>query len=338
VIRRWVLRHRRLSIVARRVLDVGRGFRARLPTAAAGAGTYPTSYRVTPAPSAIATDWPEPPVIDNPIRAEVVHEEPVPPMSYDLALFEALNAEYAAKPVAPRAPKYDTASLADRSRQRIAVVHDHLDLRDRTVLEVGCGAGYEVWYLAHQLGCDAWGIDISPRVGWSALRDDRVHLIEGDIATRGSLPENTFDRVVSFTVWEHVTRPIEAITELNRVMKPGGLAWVRANLYRGPTASHRTRDIKFPFPHLLFGDDVIAEGLRRARRPALGAAWVNRLTWEQYENAFLAAGFTIRALSFTTYPLDEAFYARFEDILGRYPKVDLERGFFQVVLEKTAAR
>jgi SAM-dependent methyltransferase len=259
-------------------------------------------------------------------------------MSFDLALFEELNAEYAAKPVAPTAPQYDTKSLADRSRRRIAVVHDHLDLRGRTVLEVGCGAGYEVWYLAHQLGCDAWGIDISPRVAWPVLRDERVHLIEGDIAIRGTLPENTFDRVVSFTVWEHVTRPIEAITELNRVMKLGGLAWVRANLYRGPTASHRTRDIAFPFPHLLFDDAVIAEGLRRAGRPALGAAWVNRLTWEQYEAAFLAAGFAIKALSFTTYPLDEAFYRRFEDILGRYPRVDLERGFFQVVLEKTAAR
>ncbi|HEX2755943.1 MAG TPA: hypothetical protein VHM48_10790, partial [Candidatus Limnocylindrales bacterium] len=82
-------------------------------------------------------------------------------------------------------------------------------------------------------------------------------------------------------------------------------------------------------------DDVIAEGLRRAGRPALGAAWVNRLTWEQYEAAFIAAGFEIRALSFTTYPLDVPFYRRFEDVLGRYPIADLERGFFQVVLEKS---
>ncbi len=37
---------------------------------------------------------------------------------------------------------------------------------------------------------------------------------------------------------------------------------------------------------------------------------------------------------FDIYPLDEAFYGRFEDVLGRYPRVDLERGFFTAVLEK----
>jgi hypothetical protein len=61
---------------------------------------------------------------------------------------------------------------------------------------------------------------------------------------------------------------------------------------------------------------------------------VNRLTWEQYEAAFLTSGFAIRSLEFTHYPLDEEFFGRFEDILGRYPRADLERGFFQVVLER----
>src|SRR5205085_6530648 len=119
-----------------------------------------------------------------------------------------------------------------------------------------------------------------------------------------------------------------------RVMKPGGLAWIRANLHRGPTASHRTRDIFFPFPHLLFPDEVIDAAMRRAGKQPGGAVWVNRLTWEQYETAFIVAGFAIRSLSFTRYPLDEAFVERFDDILGRYPRADLERGFFQVVLER----
>ena len=61
---------------------------------------------------------------------------------------------------------------------------------------------------------------------------------------------------------------------------------------------------------------------------------MNRLTWEQYESAFVAAGFAIRSLAFTLYPLDEAFFRRFEDVLGRYPRADLERGFFQVVVER----
>ena len=63
----------------------------------------------------------------------------------------------------------------------------------------------------------------------------RVHLVEGDIAVRGSLPEATFDRAISFTVWEHITHPIEAITELARVMKPA--AWRGS----GPTSTAARR-------------------------------------------------------------------------------------------------
>ena len=298
-----------------------------------GGRAYAETFRVRPLAGPIGDDWPEPPEIDRPFASQETHDRP-PPTRYDVALFEALNAEYADHPVAPVAPRYDALSLAERSRRRIQVVHDHLDLRGKTVLEIGCGAGFEMWYLAHFLGCDAWGIDISPRRSWPHLVGDRVHLVAGDVAAGDILPADTFDRVMSFTVWEHITRPLEAIVELARVMKPGGYAWIRANLYRGPTASHRTRDIAFPFPHLLFSDDVIDEALRKAGKHGGGAAWVNRLTWEQYEAAFLGAGLVIRALSFTRYPLDEDFYRRFEDVLGRYPKVDLERGFFQVVLEK----
>jgi SAM-dependent methyltransferase len=226
--------------------------------------------------------------------------------------------------------------MTERSRRRLDGIHSHLGLAGMTTLEVGCGAGYEVWYLANHFGSDAWGIDIAPRRAWSSLQGGRVHLVEGDLAGDHGLPVATFDRVLSFTVWEHVTRPREALVELFRVMKPGGLATIRANLYRGPTASHRSAQIHFPFPHLLFQDDVIAEAMRRAGRPAVGAAWVNRLTWEQYEAYLLEIGFVIRALSFDLYPLDEDFYRRFEDVLGRYPRIDLERGFFTVVLERPA--
>jgi SAM-dependent methyltransferase len=302
-----------------------------------GGRAYPEAFRIRPAAAPIAETWPDPPEIERPFASLETHEE-APPIRYDVALFEALNSEYASHPVAPVAPRYDSLSLAERSRRRIQVVHDHLGLRGKTVLEIGCGAGFEMWYLSRVLGCDAWGIDISPRRSWPHLVGERVHLVAGDVAAGDALPANTFDRVMSFTVWEHITRPLEAIVELARVMKPGGYAWIRANLYRGPTASHRTRDIAFPFPHLLFSDEVIDEALTKTGKRGGGAAWVNRLTWEQYEAAFLGAGFAIRSLSFTRYPLDEAFYRRFEDVLGRYPKVDLERGFFQVVLEKPIRR
>jgi SAM-dependent methyltransferase len=332
--RAWIRRHRRVREALRRLRFAWWALRARDPApTASGDRRYRTSFQVQPPPAPITDAWTDPPARPAPFR-RVDAIETEAPRHYDVALFEALNAEYASKPIVTNAPKYDAASIAERSRRRIATVHDRIDLRGRTVLEVGCGSGYEVWHLAHQLGADAWGIDIAEREGWPDLVGDRVHLIAGDMANAPTLPTATFDRAMSFTVWEHITRPVESIAELARVMKPGGLAWIRANLYRGPTASHRYRDIFFPFPHLLFDDAVVDEAMGRAGRPRGGSAWVNRLTWEQYETAFLANDFAIRSLEFTHYPLDEPFYARFEDVLGRYPRADLERGFFQVVVER----
>jgi SAM-dependent methyltransferase len=296
------------------------------------AARYPTGIRIGHHP-AIGRAWADPPPIDNPFNP-ISPVDPAPVRSYDLELFEALNAEYAEHPLVNSAPMYDYDAVAQRSRSRLGGIHERIGLDGRTVLEVGCGAGFEVWNLAHHFGSDAWGIDMSPRAGWPALRGEHVHLIEGDIAGDHGLAPGSFDRAISFTVWEHITHPESALRELYRVMKPGGLAWIRANLYRGPTASHLYRDITFPFPHLLFQDDVIAAALVRAGKRAEGAAWVNKLTWEQYEAAMLRIGFRIRSLRFDLYPIDEAFYARFEDILGRYPRADLERGFFTVVLEK----
>ena len=109
---------------------------------------------------------------------------------------------------------------------------------------------------------------------------------------------------------------------------------MKANLHRGPQASHLYRDIPFPFPHLLFSDEVISEALAKRGKSVPGVAWVNRLTWAHYEQYFREVGFRIRALRFRETPLDEEFYLRFEDILGRYPRWELTKDFFEVVLEK----
>ena len=135
-------------------------------------------------------------------------------------------------------------------------------------------------------------------------------------------------------MFEHVIHPHATLRSLHGILKPGGLAWISANLYRGPRASHRYRHVNFPFPHLLFEDEVFRDFFRRRGLPEQASSWVNRLSWAEYENHFRRLGFRIRALQFRETELDEEFYARFESVLGRYPRWDLTKDFFQVVLEK----
>lgn len=279
-----------------------------------------------------------PPRIADPfevVRAR--HPAGPPEPAFDIALFEQLNEEYADRPLVPSPLQYDDEAMARRAKDRLMWVHRSVDLHDKRVLEFGCGGGFEAWLLGHHFGADAWGVDIQERAAWETLRDDRTHLVLADLAVDRPFEADYFDRVYSFYVFEHVEHPHAALAELYRVMKPGGLAWIAANLHRGPMASHRYKDVTFPFPHLLFGDDVFREFYRRRDKPAEGAAWVNRLTWAEYEDHFARIGFAVRAVHFRETPIDEEFYARFESVLGRYPRSDLARDFFEVVLEKPAA-
>jgi SAM-dependent methyltransferase len=307
-----------------------------VPRAAVPAdGRIPRRYVVEPRPTAVSEDWPSPPPIADPFCVvRTRHAEPAPEPVFDIELFETLNAEYAARPLVASPLKYDDESMASRARDRLVWVHNSIDLRDRRVLEFGCGGGFEVWLLGRHFGADAWGVDVQERASWSSLNDERTHLVLADLAVDRPFEPDYFDRVYSFYVFEHVEHPFAALQELYRVMKPGGLAWIAANLHRGPMASHRYKDVHFPFPHLLFDDDVFREFYRRQGKPPEGAAWVNRLTWAEYEDHIERIGFRTKALNFRETPLDEEFYARFECVLGRYPKTDLTRDFFEVVLEK----
>ncbi|MEA2535955.1 MAG: 2-polyprenyl-6-hydroxyphenyl methylase / 3-demethylubiquinone-9 3-methyltransferase [Chloroflexota bacterium] len=305
---------------------------------------HPYRFRVNPAPAEVVAAWPDPPKVDDPIAAvdpagssgdpagSPIAGEP----AFDIELFEALNAEFAERPLVASPQEYDDDALLERARARLLAVHRSIDLSGRRVLEFGCGAGYEIWSLSHQFDSHGWGVDPTERRAWATLADERTTFVRADLAVDRPFEANFFDRVVSFAVFEHVRHPHAALAELYRVMKPGGLAWIKANLHRGPMASHRYRWINFPFPHLLFDDDVFREYCRRHDLPEEGAEWVNRLTWSEYERHFERIGFKIRMLRFTETPLDEAFYERFESVLGRYPRTDLSRDFFEVVLEKPA--
>lgn len=296
--------------------------------------------KVPPTVPRIETLTPDalPPVSDKTGLARSLYPHSKPARKYDVALLEELNEEYRTKPLVPEPRGYTSAALGADAWRRIRGVHNRIDLADKTVLEIGCGNGYEVWAMAHNLGADAHGIDVIQPNAWEDLVGDRVHLRCGDMAVENPYPEDYFDRIVSWTVWEHVVHPRKLLAESYKVMKPGGLQWLRANLWAGPKASHRYREIYFPWPHLLFSDDVIAEWDEKHGHSKRGSSWVNRLTWGHYERYIHDAGFILRGRAFDVTPIDWEFYERFEDILGRHPIEDLEKDFFSVILEKPRRR
>lgn len=92
------------------------------------------------------------------------------------------------------------------------------------VLDFGCGRGYLV-ALARQRHLDFSGVDTyeGHYENWTdSLEEDATgHCKKID---NGEIPfdDNTFDAVVSNQVFEHVFEPEPALSEIHRVLKPGG--------------------------------------------------------------------------------------------------------------------
>src|SRR4051812_22689695 len=94
------------------------------------------------------------------------------------------------------------------------------------LLEIGCGAGrYTRAFLHYRPDLQVYGCDISHIALDEARAADRTAKIEYKLGDALALPyeDNSFDIVLLFDVFEHVTDVGKAADEVARVLKPGGV-------------------------------------------------------------------------------------------------------------------
>lgn len=97
------------------------------------------------------------------------------------------------------------------------------------VLDAGCGIGVLSRFYA-RTGFDVYGIDISSTAVEMTRRSFEAYGLKGNIQI-GSVesipyPDNYFDYIVSNGVIHHTPDTEKAVSEFQRVLKPGGLASV----------------------------------------------------------------------------------------------------------------
>jgi ubiquinone/menaquinone biosynthesis C-methylase UbiE len=108
----------------------------------------------------------------------------------------------------------------------------------KRVLEIGFGTGTDLLQFARG-GAIVTGIDLTPRSIEIARRRFEVYGLDGAFAIGDaeniSFPDAHFDVVYSFGVLHHTPDTQRAVSEVHRVLKPGGVAIVmlyhRASLY-----------------------------------------------------------------------------------------------------------
>ncbi|MCF8199688.1 MAG: bifunctional 2-polyprenyl-6-hydroxyphenol methylase/3-demethylubiquinol 3-O-methyltransferase UbiG [Sulfuritalea sp.] len=123
-------------------------------------------------------------------------------------------------------PNSEFRPLHDINPARLTWIDGHATIRDKQVIDVGCGGGLLSEGMA-ALGANVTGIDLSEK----SLSVARLHLYESGHAINYRLisaedmaaeSPSQFDVVTCLEMLEHVPDPAITITACARLVKPGG--------------------------------------------------------------------------------------------------------------------
>lgn len=120
-------------------------------------------------------------------------------------------------------PEY--ATLERRWRTRWDFVAEHIR-GGSEVLDVGCGDGVLGGRLIDDSDCQVVGVDVSPyaleRAAQRGVIGEAVDIDVQDLP----FSDGSFDAAIASCVLEHVAHPEHVLTEMYRVLKPGGSAFI----------------------------------------------------------------------------------------------------------------
>jgi len=152
--------------------------------------------------------------------AEEVHEE------YDDRMLKLLQIIWGEGFLSPGGP------------QAVRAIVEGLDLKDKAVLDIGCGVGGLDEVLAGEFGAKVIGVDVAKLVvqlGQERIaRSPHKNRIEIRLTEPGPLPfpDASFDVVFGKDAWLHIPDKAAFFAEVSRVLKPGGIVacgdWMKA--------------------------------------------------------------------------------------------------------------
>jgi tRNA (mo5U34)-methyltransferase len=131
----------------------------------------------------------------------------------------------------------DTEWRSDWKWDRVA---PHISpLKNRTILDIGCGSGYHCWRMAGEGAQLVVGVDPSPLFVCqffavkNFIQNNRAWVLPLGIEDIPDSPE-TFDTVFSMGVLYHRKSPVDHIFDLKRFLKPGGELVLETLVADGP--------------------------------------------------------------------------------------------------------
>ena|GEM_PF-3937623 len=163
-----------------------------------------------------------------------------------------------------------------------------IDLKDLEILDFGCGLGTKLEVLENFspkriVGCDINKVDLD----YAKRRIDGKFLnIELKLNTETKLPfdDESFDLILSFDVFEHISDIESMFKELFRVLKPRGRIFFKFQPYEAAYAHHAMRILLIPWVHLFFSFQKLKELTNFVNLDILNITGENRYPAQPYIN------------------------------------------------------
>lgn len=140
----------------------------------------------------------------------------------------------------------------------------HSSFASKNVLDIGCGYGGKLSAYSKENPSFTCGVDIQMDVLRGArgyLRDATRTVVACADAAALPFADSSFDVVLSDDGFDHFKEPHRVISEMTRVLKPGGLALVSFVPYYSRDCSHMSEYLLVPWHHVFFSRTALRQAL-----------------------------------------------------------------------------
>jgi len=128
------------------------------------------------------------------------------------------------------------------------------DVRDKTVVDFGCGSGAEAIELAQRGARQVYGVDIRQR--WLEAAQSRAADANCRNVSFCTSPPEKADVLISLDAFEHFADPGEILTVMSKMLKPAGRVLASFGpTWRHPLGGHLFS--VFPWAHLIFTEKAL---------------------------------------------------------------------------------
>lgn len=137
--------------------------------------------------------------------------------------------------------------------------------KNKTVLDIGCGAAGKTLYYASKGVKKIYGAEILKHYEEEAYSlamekklEDKFEFVACD-ASKLPFSDNFFDTIIMNDSMEHVKHPMAVLNECHRVLKSKGKLYINFPPYYHPYGSHLSDAIGIPWVHCFFSEKTLID-------------------------------------------------------------------------------